>query len=306
MNNNEPIILGKVKKGSAGKPMVVIIIFLFIGSIILFLPTIINYFGDYSVIDLIKNGQIVDFFKNHSSYINKPIGTTYKDENKEISSTKNILNSKTTINSENFSLTNFILEKDSIKFDIKTDKTINFDEHNYYLLITKDNKTLSTIKLTGIVNQTSEFTFDFIKPLETTVELEGKVEKITEFPEFTLSSDESGLASLTCQKDNYKIEYILNNNQLIKIKETFNYLDNGNETEYLNLFEKYTKQTAEINNSNSTATITENYNGFIFTSDIDLNTYNSKNINYNYYSLNTKTNKINYEMIAKGYDCNEL
>ena len=102
---------------------------------------------------------------------------------------------------------------------------------------------------------------------------------------------------------NYKIEYILNNNQLIKIRETYNYIDNGNQTEYLNEFEKYTKLVTEINNSSATSTIVENYSGFIFTTDIDLRTYNSQNINYNYYSLNAKTNKINYEMTAKGYDC---
>lgn len=305
MNNNEPIILGKVKKESAGKPMVIVIVFLFIGSIILFLPTIINYFGDYSIIDLIKNGQIIDFFTNHDAYVNKSIGTTSNTQT-EIQSTKIILNSKTTIKSKNFTLTNFKIEKENIKFDINPEEKINFDEQNYYLLITKNNKTLSTIKLTGTVNQTSEYTFEFIQPLEDIVELEGKIQEITEFPDFIVSSDESGLGSLICEKDSYKIEYILNNNQLIKVKETFNYLDNGNESEYIKLFEEYTKISTEINNSNATATIVENYSGFVFTTDIDLSTYSSKKINYNYYSLNTKTNKINYEMTAKGYDCNEL
>jgi len=50
MNNNEPIVLGKVKKGSAGKPLVVLIVFLFLGAFILFLPTIISYFGDYNIV----------------------------------------------------------------------------------------------------------------------------------------------------------------------------------------------------------------------------------------------------------------
>ena len=59
MNNNEPIVLGTVKKGKTGKPLVVLLVFLIIGSILLFLPTIINYFGDYNVIDLITNGEII-------------------------------------------------------------------------------------------------------------------------------------------------------------------------------------------------------------------------------------------------------
>lgn len=304
MNNNEPVVLGKVKKGSAGKPMVVIIVFLFIGSIILFLPTIINYFGDYNIIDLIKNGEIINFFTNHDAYVNKSISSTSnkKEETKEESV---LLNSKTTISKDNFTLTNFILTKENIIFDINTTTKINFDEQNYYLILTKKNNTFAIIKLTGTVTTNSKLTFEFKNALQDTVEIKGEIKiiKDNDYPSFTVSSDESGLGSLTCSKDNYKIEYILNNNQLIKIRETYNYIDNGNQTEYLSEFDKYTKLVTEINNSNATSTIVENYNGFIFTTDIDLNTYISQNINYNYYSLNTKTNKINYEMTAKGYDC---
>lgn len=304
MNNNEPIVLGKVKKGSAGKPMVVVIVFLFIGSIILFLPTIINYFGDYSVIDLVKNGKIIDFFTNHDAYVNKPISNTSneKEEKKEESV---LLNSKATISKDNFILTNFVLTKEKINFDINTSATINFDEQNYYLLLTKNNNLLATIKLTGTITTSTKFTFEFNESLQDTVEIKGtvKIIKENEYPSFVVSSDESGLGSLICKKNNYRIEYILNNNQLIKIREIYNYADNGNQNEYLSEYEKYTKLATEINNSNATSTITENYSGFIFTTDIDLSTYNSQKINYNYYSLNAKTNKINYEMTAKGYDC---
>lgn len=304
MNNNEPVVLGKVKKGSAGKPLVVIIVFLFIGSIILFLPTIINYFGDYNIIDLIKNGEIINFFTNHDDFVKKSISSTSnkKEETKEESV---LLNSKTTISKDNFTLTNFILTKENIIFDINTTTKINFDEQNYYLILTKNNNAFVNIKLTGTVTTNSKFTFEFNNALQDTVEIKGEIKiiKDNDYPSFTVSSDESGLGSLTCSKDNYKIEYILNNNQLIKIRETYNYTDNGNQTEYLSEFDKYTKLVTEIYNSKGNSTIVENYNGFIFTTDIDLNTYISQNINYNYYSLNTKANKINYEMTAKGYDC---
>lgn len=304
MNNNEPVVLGKVKKGSAGKPMVVIIVFLFIGGVILFLPTIINYFGDYSIIDLIKNGEIINFFTNHDAYVDKPISNT-PSEKEETTEKSVLLNSKATISKDNFTLNNFVLTKENINFDINTTTTINFDEQNYYLILTKNNNTLATIKLTGAVTKKSQFTFEFNENLQDIVEVKGEVKivKDSEYPSFIVSSDESGLGSLICSKDNYKIEYILNNNQLIKVRETYNYIDNGNQTEYLSEFEKYTKLVTEINNSNATSTIVENYSGFIFTTDIDLSTYNSQKINYNYYSLNTKTNKINYEMTAKGYDC---
>lgn len=303
MNNNEPIVLGKVKKGSAGKPMAVVIIFLFIGSIILFLPTIINYFGDYNIIDLAKNGQIVDFFINHDNYVNQPISNNNQDiEPKEEDV---LLNSKASISKDNFTLTNFTLTKENIIFNINSNNTINFDEESYYLFLIKNNKTISTIKLTGTVNSNTKFTFEFAKPLQDIIEIKGKIKKVNEndYSSYTVSSDESGLGSLICSKENYKIEYILSNNQLTKIKETYTYLDNGNQTEYLNEFDKYSKLMAEINNSNALSTMTETYSGFTFTTYIDLNTYITKTKNYNYYSLNTKTNKIQYEMTAKGYDC---
>ena len=303
MNNNERIVLGKVKKGSAGKPMAVVIVFLFIGSIILFLPTIINYFGDYNIIDLAKNGQIVDFFINHDNYVNQPISNNNQEN--ETKEEDVLLNSKSTITKDNFTLTNFTLTKENINFEINTTNIINFDEENYYLILTKNNKIISTIKLTGTVTSNTKFTFEFAKTLQAIIEVKGKIKKVNEndYPSFTVLSDESGLGSLICSKDKYKIEYILTNNQLTRLKETYTYLDKGNQTEYLNEFDKYTKISNEINSSNALSTITETYSGFTFTTDIDLNTYIAKTKNYNYYSLNTKTNKIQYEMTAKGYDC---
>ena len=303
MNNNEPIVLGKVKKGSAGKPMAVVIVFLFIGSIILFLPTIINYFGDYNIIDLAKNGQIVDFFINHNNYVNQPISNNNQEN--ETKEEDVLLNSKSIITKDNFTLTNFTLTKENINFEINTTNIINFDEENYYLILTKNNKIISTIKLTGTVTSNNKFTFEFAKTLQDIIEVKGKIKKVNEndYPSFTVLSDESGLGSLICSKDKYKIEYILTNNQLTRLKETYTYLDKGNQTEYLNEFDKYTKISNEINSSNALSTITETYSGFTFTTDIDLNTYIAKTKNYNYYSLNTKTNKIQYEMTAKGYDC---
>lgn len=300
MNNNEPIVLGKVKKGSAGKPLVVLIVFLFMGAFVLFLPTIINYFGDNNIVDLIKNGQIIDFFINHDNYTDKKISNN-KTPEKEIK--EMLINNKAVLNGKDFTLNNFALTKENIKFTINVNKEINFDEKNYYLILSQNDKEVSTIKLNDIVTNSMEQTFNFKELLNDTVGVKGIIKEIkdNEYPSFIVSSDESGLGSLTCQKDNYKIEFILNNNNLIKIKETLNYLDKGND--YITTFEKYSKIVTQINSSNSIATITENISGFVFTTDIDLSIYTNTYKNNNYYSLNTKTNKINFEMNAKGYDC---
>lgn len=301
MNTQEPVILGKVKKGSAGKPILVIILFLFIGSIILFLPTIQDYFGDNNIIELIKNGQIVDFFVNHDLYVDKPIinNNNEKEEIKPV-----LINSKTILNEEKFTLNNFDLTKDKIKFTINTKETINFDDKNYYLVLTQNDKEITTIKLINVVTDTNEQTFKFKETLNDTVGVNGiiKIIRESDYPEFLVSSDESGLASLTCVKDNYKIEYVLNNNNLIRIKEIFEYVD-SNRDEYLKIFQEYSNIVTNINNSGTIASIEENYRGFIFKTDIDLSTFDNVVTNNNYYKLNTKTNKINFEMNAKGYDC---
>lgn len=302
MNNNEPVILGKVKKGSAGKPLVVIILFLFIGSFILFLPNIMNYFGEYSIIDLIKNGQIIDFFINHDNYIDKPINDNKNtQESNELKPL--LINNKTELKESNFKLNNFTLTKDNIKFTINTTSRTNFDELNYYLVLSQNDKEIKTIKLTETILNNKEITYNFKEKLNSTLEVKGIIKTIKEndYPEFIVTSDESGLGSLICEKDNYKIEYIFSNNSLNRIKETYNYLDNGKD--YLIIFEEYTNKVNRLNGSNATASIIEDYSGFVFTTDIDLSKFTGTEKNYNYYSLNTKTNKINFEMNAKGYDC---
>ncbi len=301
MNNNEPITLGKVKKGASGKPIIVVIIFLFIGAIILFLPTIINYFGEYNIIDLVKNGQIIDFIANHDSYINKNNNVSTPETNKE---EKIYINSKTVIKESDFTLSNFILTEDKISFKVNQEKSSNLDEQYYYLILKKDNEYLAYIRISNSISKENIIEYKFKNKLKSLLEIEGSIKKYNDndYPEFTLSSDETGLASLNCNLDTDTYEYILENNKLIKIKQTLNYNDNGNNEDYLKEFEKYTTLTNKINTNNGSATITENYNGFIFTTDIDLKTYSEK-INSNYYSLNTSSNKINFDMEAKGFDC---
>ena len=306
MNNNEPITLGKVKKGGAGKPILVIIILLFIGSAIFLLPTVLNYFGDYSIIDLIKDGNIVDFIQNHDQYMNGNV--SLKNENNGETTTqavtKSIINNKTTINENGFTLSDFNLTTDNITFKVTVTNPIDFDNENYYLILTKNDTILSTIKLVGNVSSSGNINFKFKNRLDTIVEIEGNVKKYNEndYPKYTLSSDESGLASFTCKLNNDSYEYIFDNNNLASIRQKYKYLDTGNTDEDFKEFEKYSKLSTKINNSGNESTITENNSGFIFTTNIKMSTYKDS-INNNYYSYNTSSNKIKFDMDAKGYDC---
>lgn len=296
MNNNEPIILGKVKKSGASKPILVIIIFLIVGSIILFIPTIANYFGDYNIVDLIKNGEIVNFFVNHDSYIKKSI---VEDDNKKEETKVNYINAKTTIKYNGFYLNNFNINNTSISFNVNKEN-IDLDNYGYYLILKQNNKELEIIKITNDNN----IIFTFNNELTSLVNIEGIIKEYKEndYPDYKLSSDESGLASMFCTKENDEYEFIFDNNKLTTIKENYNYIDNGNNTTYLKEYDKYNKISNELNDSGIESTITEDINGFKFTSNVNLKEHDKK-INNNYYTYNTSVNKVNFDMKAKGFDC---
>ena len=293
--NNEPITLGKIKKGGKTKPILIIIIFLFMGSFILFLPTIINYFGDYNLIDLIKNGELIDFFKNHNSYINKQDETIKNDTTLENTS----INTKTVLESNNISLNNFEITNTNIKFKINNEQNIDLDNNYYYLILKKDTTTIYIR-----IENKNELDFTFTTPLKDTLNISGNIKKYNDndYPKFTLSSDETGLSSLICTKSLNNYEYIFDNNLLVRIKLNYTYNDTGNNSIYLSEFEKYTALQKQITTSGDTSSITENQTGFTFTADVNLN--NQTNLVFdNYYKFNTKSNKVNFDMIAKGYDC---
>lgn len=293
--NNEPITLGKIKKGGKTKPILIIIIFLFMGSFILFLPTIINYFGDYNLIDLIKNGELIDFFKNHNSYINKQDDTIKNDTTLENTS----INSNTVLKNNNITLNNFEITNTNIKFKINNEQNIDLDNNYYYLILKKDNTTIY-IK----IENKNELDFTFTTPLKDTLNISGNIKKYNDndYPKFILSSDETGLSSLICTKALNNYEYIFDNNLLVRIKLNYTYNDTSNNSIYLSEFEKYTTLQKQITTNGNTSSITENQTGFTFTADVNLN--NQTNLVFdNYYKFNTKSNKVNFDMIAKGYDC---
>lgn len=293
--NNEPITLGKIKKGGKTKPILIIIIFLFMGSFILFLPTIINYFGDYNLIDLIKNGELIDFFKNHNSYINKQDDTIKNNTTLENTS----INTKTVLESNNITLNNFEITKTNIKFKINNEQNIDLDNNYYYLILKKDTTTIYIR-----IENKNELNFIFTTPLKDTLNISGNIKKYNDndYPKFTLSSDETGLSSLICTKSLNNYEYIFDNNLLVRIKLNYTYNDTGNNSIYLSEFEKYTALQKQITLNGNTSNITENQTGFTFTADVNLN--NQTNLVFdNYYKFNTKSNKVNFDMIAKGYDC---
>ena len=307
MNNNEPIVLGNVKKGKTGRPLLVLILFLFIGAVLIILPILNNYFDGYNIIELIKDGELISFIQNHEQYVNdkymkdtKTTTTTTQNQEQEIT----YINKKTVIEYNNFNINNFVLSESNITYTINTSTNINFDKSNYYLILTKDNNK-TYIKLTGEINGSEIYTFDFLTPLSTIVEVEGSIKEVskTDYKNITLSSNDYGVATLTCNKNSEYYVYTFKNNNLISIQETYRYTKNDNE-DFETIYQDYEKYSNNIELLGGTSHLLRTQSGFTLLNSIDLNTYNfSENINYNYYSLNTVPKIINFEMEAKGFDC---
>lgn len=303
MNNNEPIVLGTVKKGKTGKPLLVLIVLLFIGSIVIILPIINNYFAGENIIELIKNGELINFIQNREEYINNSnvvtttTTTKSKKENEQV-----IINKKAIIQHNNFILNNFNITENNIEFKINTTTNINFDKSNYYLVLTKD-KEKRYIKLTGEINGSKDIIFNFINKLSSIIEVKGEIKNINKFDytEITLNSNELNESSLECIKDNEKYIYRFNNNNLVKISNQISYIKDEN---YNNKYSEVVSVNNSIISLGGNSQIINQIDTFILINDIDLNVYNfSQNTNYNYYSLNTKPKVVNFEMEAKGYDC---
>lgn len=305
MNDNEPIVLGKVQKGKTGKPLVAVIIFLFIGAACFFLPTISAYFGDYSIPELIKNGQIIDFFVNHDYYMNLDKGNVGVTTQKVEENIPVLINDKAVIKYNNFTLTNFNLKTNEIKFTITTSNTINFDKSNYYLVLYQKDKEIEKLKLKTEITKTGEITLSFNKTLENTVAITGIVKEITEgVSEMTTTTvAPSNNNILTCTSETNVIEYTFGDSGLTSIKDTFTYTD-LNDGNYFTTFEEYTNRANELKNNSAESSITETQTGFTMITNIDLSIFDyNNNQNHNYYPLNTSKDNIQNEMITKGFDC---
>ena len=307
MNNNEPIVLGQVKKGKTGKPLLVLIIFLFIGAFLILLPLINNYFEGYDIIELIKDGELISFIQNHEQYVNNS-----KEEKDSSTTTTNskknedpvLINPKTVIEYNNFTISNFNLYETNIEFTINTTTNINFDKSNYYLILTKDLEKI-TIKLTGEVTGSKAYNFNFINKLSTNIEVKGYIDEIkaSDYTSFNLISNELGIASLTCKKGSETLIYKFNNNNLKSIEESYIYTKNESE-DFNIMYQKYNNISNNIIILGGASQLLQTQEGFILQNNIDLNIFNiNQNTNYNYYSLNTQPKIINFEMKAKGYDC---
>lgn len=107
---------------------------------------------------------------------------------------------------------------------------------------------------------------------------------------------------LTCIYRNYEYIYTFDNeNNLMKIENNYTY-SNENESIYNDTLLNYKIKSNNVNSLGGKSTIVTSENNFKYTAIID-NDANFRDIDINYYLLNTKYDIISSELIKKGFDC---
>lgn len=295
-------VIGELRKDKIGKPILVFEIFGLLLVVLIGLP-IVN--------TMLEN-------ENSALYklLNGPSATVIDPENPSVSeyldgSKEQPLVSSSKIKVDNIIMQNFILSGNKIIVTINSyNDIINLDLKSYYLEVySNSSHKLAAVKITGTYdNQEKEVELSANGlNFNESYSYFGKIVLMGEddYPAVTISSDESGVGSFLCKKDNRTLEYVFKNNYLISIKDNFKYSFSNEQTDvYLATKKEYDKKRELLG---TMANIEEVSDGFIFSANIDLETpgfkYPSDLIDYEYYELDTEAKIIHYALQGKGFDC---
>ena len=296
----EPVVLGTVKKGRTGKPILAIFIILMIGTLVYFLPVIGEYFGDSSIIDLIKNGELINFIKNKNNNKNN---SQINIQDEFVLVNNNIL-----IENNNLIISSLSIKDNVLSYKVKS-KTATYDgsKDNLYLQIYINKEKLVYTKiLDDVFSATEKEVKENISFYKENTEFYVILKNINdeELSDINLSSDESGLASLVCSLNNENYEYIFQNKELIEIVRKYQYkYDAEKNEEYQSVYQNYNDLKNEREKYNISIELIEDYVGFTYKENIKLENIDVSLLGKNYYSYKTKANVVKFKQEAKGFDC---
>lgn len=300
MRNVNAEVIGELRKEKIGRPLLVIELLVMFLVVMIALPFVRDMMNDetsfiYNLIHKTSNTPVPA----------NPVKREYED-----GSQKQTLNLQTSMKFENLILKNFILSGNKITVTLSSyNGILNLDEKAYYLqLYSNSDQLLAAIKLTGSYDN-SEKTVDLTSyglSFNTNLNYKGMVieMKDEDYPEVSLSSDETGIGSLVCKMNDREIEYTFKNNNLIGIKDIYSVKlsEQENSQEYLNLKRIYDEKAVSLG---SVASNEEGDGGFTFKAVMNLERFTipADVKDYSYYNLNTQAKVISYAQIGKGYDC---
>lgn len=284
----------KEKQNKAGNPIFILIIFIALLGFLFFVPEIYKKF----------NGNFMNFFGGG----NKTEEDKKKPDDLSPVSAFYQLGSNGSLKFNEITLSDISLGQDKIlKLTINAEEDVDLDEKDYYVEFFKNRKTFVGRRVLHgkvVKNLPVELDVSNLDVDTTTYMVVSHIGEITK-PKDELSSDESGLSSITCTKGNESYEYEFYLQRLTKTIYKYNY-ENSDLDEYAEKLLAYQKQEKAYNtNPGVTARIVENGNTFIFISEFDnreVETFSNMK-DSKLYDRDTVSYIVKFKMDAEGYEC---
>ncbi len=300
----KPEVLGHLRTEKIGNPSMLIAIIAIIVIVLLLLPI------GSSLLQNPKSPLYKFVYGSTDTVITEDDVKSEFDDGSLIQ----VLDSASNIKYGNLVLKNFSLSVGEINCDVYSyNGILDLDNDSIFMNIYSTNEESSLIGHIKIIGKDYDSTTQrvtFYNPklkFNQTHTYYGKLITLkddSDYPNYTVSSDESGIGSVTCKRNTREIEYVFENNYLIAINDTVTEkVKKYSSKNYLSLLQEYLDK-AEILGYKY-ASVTEEEEGFTYLSKIDLRgyTYPDKFTDTNYYKENTLAKVIVYSQVGKGYDC---
>ena len=310
-SNNNPVVLGELKKEKSSKPILVLLVFILVLGVCFGLPYINTYLSteSNSFTNFVNKylGKYVNNDNSSTPVNNSTTTTTTTTTTKKVDDGLKELSTNTVISLNNIYLENIVISNNNnLSYKISSRSTVNLDLEKYYLEIYDSNKSLlKTVKLTGYASTVSNV-------INKVVNINNSSKyylKLTSLDETKLVDITLNNNVLTCKKDNNTYKYTFNEGLLKSINHELIYVYDSSDLNVLadSLTNSKAKSTFINNLENSSSGTEEIKNGYKFAANLDMSKFKvidlKEYIDYNYYDLDTTAKYIKYDMVAKGFDC---
>ena len=198
----------------------------------------------------------------------------------------------------------------SINIENQSKDIVDLENTKYYLETYSDSKTLlrrhifnnTKLNLKASITQNLEISEDEYNNISKILITQKSKE---DYPSVSLEKNDNNQYTLTCIKKSNNILYTFDKEKnLIRIKDTINFI-NDSSSYYKQNLSLYQNQVANLNNKNGiSSSLVEISTGFTVTTDITVTEANIKDIKNDNYYKDVSPKVIDFEMEARGYNCN--
>lgn len=291
-NDNE-----ELKEKNVGKIFPILLIFGIVIGFIFILPDIYQKYskeGDRTYGSTKPNESDGDSTKTEND--KSPMSDYYQIGN----------NGKLTYNE--LVITDIALSNEKVlEMTINADDDVDLDELEYYVEFYDDRTTfLGRRALHGKVTKALKITLDVSNlPVTTTTFMTISHITTSSIEPIKMTTDESGLSSLSCRNEMTSYEYVYNLKNLSKITRKYTYT-NSNKDEFAKAILEAEKKAKEYNDFiGVTARVIDDRESFIFLSEFDYETGNSfEKVGDEYiFAKNTPNSVLKFKMEAEGFEC---